>query len=35
MAKQEGAENSKNMESATSVDNLGSADGTYTKVVRP
>ena len=33
MAKQEVAESSKNLESASSADNLGSADGTYAKVV--
>ena len=33
MAKQEGARNSKDMESASSADNLGSADGTYSKVL--
>ena len=34
MAKQDGTRNSKDTESASSADNLGSADGTYTKVVR-
>ena len=34
MTKQEGARNSKNMESASSAEYLGSADGAYMKIVR-